>query len=156
MTKYRKINLEDEDLNHPPLINMVPLIDVMLVLLVIFMMTASVALMPIPLNLPKHTSQEMLKSQPIILKISIPEQAIDTSSQNIMIYVNQSKITLNQLKSQLQLFKKDKNISPLDSKSMYQIEIYADQKAYYHSLSKVLAILQEENLTKIQFVLQQS
>ncbi len=61
----------------PPVaeINITPMVDVMLVLLIIFMVTAPLMLPPLPITLPKASLDEMGKPRdPLILSIDLQDE----------------------------------------------------------------------------------
>ncbi len=86
-------------------INVTPLVDVMLVLLVIFMVTAPLLHQGIEVKLPKSVSQNLPKApeEPLILSITRKE----------VFYLNETPIPKTQLKERLQLIlrnRKDKAV----------------------------------------------
>jgi biopolymer transport protein TolR len=73
-------------------INVTPLVDVMLVLLIIFMVTASIGQQGINVNLPRAHS-EPLQAQPDVVTVSI-----DKTGQ---VWLNTTRVTLSELRDQL-------------------------------------------------------
>ena len=65
--------LGDQDMPSINEINLIPLIDIMLVLMIIFLVTASVLNPSVPLDLPK-TSATMQQTPPKVVQISIDKQ----------------------------------------------------------------------------------
>ncbi len=68
-------------------INVTPMVDVMLVLLVIFMVTAPLLVAGLPVELPKNTAQPIVQSQkPVVVtlsadgSLSIREERVDAAS----------------------------------------------------------------------------
>jgi TolR protein len=73
-------------------INVTPMVDVMLVLLVIFMVAAPLLTVGVPVNLPKSSAQQVTQPQePIIVSVNA---AGDT-------YIGDSKIAADDLRAQL-------------------------------------------------------
>jgi TolR protein len=73
-------------------INVTPMVDVMLVLLVIFMVAAPLLTVGVPINLPKTTAQEVTTPpQPIIVSLN---EAGDT-------FIGDQQVAADELKTQL-------------------------------------------------------
>jgi biopolymer transport protein TolR len=89
--KYRQRNQE----SHKPLseINVTPLVDVMLVLLIIFMVTAPMLQMGIDVNLPKVKSKSVDVTE---------EKLILTIKNNQEIYINRTKASITDLGTKLE------------------------------------------------------
>ena len=67
-----KVGDDDDDAPVMSEINVTPLVDVMLVLLIIFIVTAPLALSTVPLNLPKAGLDEMGKPvDPLVLSVDL-------------------------------------------------------------------------------------
>ncbi|NVL91160.1 MAG: protein TolR [Desulfobacterales bacterium] len=86
-------------------INVTPLVDVMLVLLIIFMITAPMMMQGVPVSLPQTTSNPLKTEQ---------EHLIITIDRSQQIYINDYKVALEALQAKL--------------KKIY--EGHPDQKAY--------------------------
>ncbi|MBN1545875.1 MAG: protein TolR [Syntrophaceae bacterium] len=89
--KYRQRNQE----SHKPLseINVTPLVDVMLVLLIIFMVTAPMLQMGIDVNLPKVKSKSVDVTE---------EKLILTIKNNQEIFINRTKASITDLGTKLE------------------------------------------------------
>ncbi len=124
--------LGDEDTHGMNEMNLIPLIDIMLVLMIIFLVTATVLNPTVPLELPK-TSAKINDIVDKPLQISIDKQG--------NIFWDTEVINLTILK---QRFSKQKN-NP-------SIQLRADKDARYDTVAKVLAIANETGLNKIAFV----
>lgn len=173
---HKKINFEDEELQAPS-INMIPLIDVMLVLLVIFMLTASVATteiikkQSILLNLPK-TNAELIKNNINnlnikIIKINISKQdagfvflEVKNSNANLSLNTNINpveKIKISELAIKLQKFQKVQEIkSATQTATQPAFQIYADKDVAYQNVADILAILQSQSFEKIELILEKN
>ncbi|MEQ8152320.1 MAG: biopolymer transporter ExbD, partial [Smithellaceae bacterium] len=86
----RRRNNQDKALSE---INVTPLVDVMLVLLIIFMVTAPMLSMGIDVNLPRVQSKSVDVTE---------EKLILTVNENREIYLNKVKIPLAELNSKLE------------------------------------------------------
>lgn len=116
-------------------INVTPFVDVMLVLLVIFMVTAPMMQQGLEVNLPKTSSTGMeVAEDPFILVID----------SNARIKVAQIQISLPDLKEKLKAIfqnRKDK-----------QIYIQADKKVSYGTVAEVMAEVRGAGILNINLV----
>lgn len=115
-------------------INVTPLVDVMLVLLIVFMITMPVLTQSIPLELP--TSSIEKQSEPKkVMRIAINQSGT---------YIGEQMVSEEELKAQfLQQFQEDKDAV---------IAISADVAVEYRHVVKVLELAQQSGLKKIGFV----
>ncbi len=121
-------------------INVTPLVDVMLVLLIIFMVTAPIVSYPIDIDLPQRSlnppQNPLDPPEPIRLRI-------DSSGQ---IYWNDSPTPLSALRNMMQAeVERDPNNQPT-------LEIDMADDAEYGILAKVLASARNAQMQKIGFV----
>lgn len=116
-------------------INMVPLIDVVLVLLIIFMVTAPLLTHAVPLDLPKATSN------PTVEKPDKVEFAIDA---NGSLYWNGEQLTREDA-AQRFLQEGQKRPQP-------EIFLRADQNVPYRYVAEMLADASKAGLSKVAFV----
>ena len=117
-------------------INVTPLVDVMLVLLIIFMITAPVLSLKIKVDLPQpnqNTPPDPNPKDPIHLKI-------DASGS---FYWNDTPVDELGLKAQLAVIAQQTNPA--------EIQIAADDAAAYQYVARVLADAKSYNLPKIGF-----
>jgi biopolymer transport protein ExbD len=85
---------ESEDDRYRPLaaINVTPMVDVMLVLLVIFMVTAPLLTVGVPINLPKSGAAQVTQpKEPIIVSLNRDEEA----------FIGNEKVAAEDLKARL-------------------------------------------------------
>jgi biopolymer transport protein ExbD len=116
-------------------INMVPLIDVMLVLLVIFIITAPLLTNAVKLELPKASSQvNELKPDKI-------EFAIDAAGQR---YWNGEPVS-RELAAERFVAESKKNPQP-------EVHLRADENVAYRSVAQTLADASKAGLTKVGFI----
>ena len=121
-------------------INVTPLVDVMLVLLIIFMVTAPILSYPIDVNLPQRSvnppPQTVEPPPPIKLRI-------DASG---TVFWNDAPQPLTAIQSLMQVeVQRDPTNQPL-------LEISVDPEANYDTLAKVLAYAKNADMQKIGFV----
>ena len=117
-------------------INITPLVDIMLVLLIVFIITAPVMHQAFKLNLPKENAEKHeLQDKDITIEIS--EFGVFS--------LNGVPLDETALLTELN------NISTLDGKDA-RIHLPADQATQYANIAHVLALAQQAGLTKISFV----
>ena len=120
-------------------INVTPLVDVMLVLLIIFMVTAPILSYPIDIDLPQPTTRPQTQvnpPEPIKLRI-------DASGQ---VYWNDSPTPMSALRSMMETeVQRDPTNQPT-------LEIDTNDDADYGVLAKVLATARNAQMQKIGFV----
>ncbi len=130
-------NFEREELQAPLAeINMTPLVDVMLVLLVIFLVTAPILNNAIKLDLPKESASQNTDDKSIVISID--------SSGNY--FLKNKKISDLDLQAQLAI--------AAQNNKKQQLQIFADENANYGKVSHILAMAQKNGLTNISFVTQ--
>lgn len=131
--------LGDDDAGGISEINLIPLIDIMLVLMIIFLVTATVLNPSIPLNLPK-TSAVVNKQPPKSIQISIDDEG--------KLFWDKRELTLNQLEANMA---NEKAALKADAPEP-TVQIRADKEARYDTIAKVLATASKVGLTNIAFV----
>ena len=120
-------------------INIIPLADVMLVLLIIFMVTAPPTTYEISVDLPQRSTQPPPPSQPkdpILVRI-------DASGQ---VYWNETLYAVSQLQPMM------REVVQQDPTNQPTLEIDTDPNADYGVLAKVLAAAKNAQMVKIGFV----
>lgn len=121
-------------------INVTPLVDVMLVLLIIFMVTAPILSYPIDIDLPQRSTnpppERLNPPDPIRLRIDASGQA----------YWNDSPAPLSALRNMMETeVQRDPTNQPT-------LEIDTDDGADYGVLAQVLATARNAQMQKIGFV----
>ena len=117
-------------------INVVPFIDVMLVLLVIFMVAAPLLTTGIKVQLPQAASKPIQPAKPWVISLA----------KNSEVYINHKKITGGIRKMQ-QLIK-----HRLQTNSKQQFLLRADGRVNYAIVAKTLSRMQQAGATKIGMV----
>lgn len=121
-------------------INLVPLIDVMLVLLVIFMVTAPMLTQAVKLQLPQ------IGAQPMPTKAMQVQLSIDADEQR---YLDREPLTREQLLLRLQQIRRQAadtgNPPP-------ELRLHADQALPYRVVAQTLADASAAGLSRISFV----
>ena len=123
-------------------INVTPLIDVMLVLLIIFIVTAPIMTYPIDVALP----QRVLNPPPVTREPPPPvELRVDATNQ---VFWNNGPVALNQLQ---QLMETEVQRDPTNQP---ELRIDASSDSEYEVMAKVLAAAKNADMKKINFVQQ--
>jgi biopolymer transport protein TolR len=116
-------------------INVTPFVDVMLVLLIIFMVTATVIVSGVPLELPESKGQSLnAETQPITVTVT---QAGD-------VFIGDRRVTLDDLASTLAA-----NAETGTDKPIY---VRGDRQAVHDNMMKVLGTIQSAGFRKINLV----
>ena len=115
--------------------NLIPLIDVMLVLMIIFLVTATVINPAIPLTLPKTDASQLEQpSEPITI-------TIDATGQ---ISWGEDKLSLDELATRM-------NAAAQNAKKP-SLQIRADKDARYDTVAQVMARASKAGLSDLAFV----
>ncbi|MEZ7519094.1 ExbD/TolR family protein [Psychrobacter sp. NPDC078370] len=127
--------LGDDDVRSMDEMNLIPLIDIMLVLMIIFLLTATVLNPTVPLDLPE-TSAALNETPPEAIQVSIDEDA--------GIFWDSDPISMGELETRLQQQgATGKNPA---------VQLRADKEGKYDTVAQVLAAASNAGLTKIAFV----
>ena len=122
--------------------NVVPYIDVMLVLLVIFMVTAPMLITGVDVDLPKEQTNTMSQSQlPVIVSLTGNGEIFISYDSNVDLPVSEPELidTLATLQSQ----SSDVGAQPV------QVMINADQNNQYGAIMTLMATLQQAGIQKV-------
>jgi biopolymer transport protein ExbD len=121
-------------------INVTPLVDVMLVLLIIFIVTAPIMTYPIEVALP----QRVINPPPMLKEPPPPiDLRIDASGQ---VYWNNGPVSVTALQNMME------NEVQRDPTNQPELRIDANQDAQYEVMAKVLAAAKNSQMQKIGFV----
>lgn len=127
-------SLGDNDQEGMNEMNLIPLIDIMLVLMIIFLVTATVANPSIPVTLPKAVA-EVQQQPPKVINISI-------NAKNEIAY-NGEMVSLEELNQRLQATAKD---APETT-----IQLMADKESKYDTTAQVMSRASTAGLNNLFF-----
>jgi biopolymer transport protein TolR len=116
-------------------INVTPFVDVMLVLLVIFMVTAPMMMQGVDVTLPETTSE------PLVAK---KENLIVTINNKNQVYINDYQVTLDFLKEKLQKI--------LKGRENREVYLRADKEISYGFVVRVMSELKGAGVKKLGMV----
>ncbi|CAB1208497.1 ExbD/TolR family protein [Acinetobacter bouvetii] len=125
---------EDNDVGMNEM-NLIPLIDIMLVLMIIFLVTATVANPSIPLTLPKTTA-EITEPPPKAITVSINAKG--------EVAWNDQIITLEELQTRFDEAGK--------AERKPTVQLRADKESRYDTVAQVMSRASEAGLSDIAFV----
>lgn len=116
-------------------INVTPLVDVMLVLLVVFIVTAPLLTQAVRVNLPRTTAISPAPDQHV-LSIGIDAQA--------QVFLDQHPVAIEAVEPELK--------AALARDSELHVHLYADQNVAYGPVAKVMAAAQRAGVIKLAVV----
>ncbi|MPZ75181.1 MAG: protein TolR [Deltaproteobacteria bacterium] len=116
-------------------INVTPLVDVMLVLLVIFMVTAPIIQQGVQVNLPQAKTGAITGSDDLLV-VSIAKTG--------KIYLNDNVMTLDELGTKLRAIRKNQ--------ADRQVYVRADQDVLYGTVMKTIAELKQAGIDRVGMV----
>ncbi len=128
-------SLGDDDNQGMSEINLIPLIDIMLVLMIIFLVTATVLNPTVPLNLP-NTTATVSDMPPQVIQVSIDKDG--------NIFWDKEPLTLDELTQKMQ--------SEVAGGKDPSVHLRADKEGKYDMVAQVLAAASTAGLNKIAFV----
>jgi len=117
-------------------INTTPLVDVMLVLLVIFLITAPLLNQAVPVDLPKVDASQ-LSDTPTVIQLSIDENGTP--------FVNGVATGFDTLEAALQ-------IAVPQGQGQTEVHLRADRHTEYERVAQAMASVNKAGLTRISFV----
>jgi len=116
-------------------INVTPFVDVMLVLLIIFMVTAPMMMQGVEVNLPKTTTRHIKTSEdPLILSVN----------KNREIFLENRRITLDDLQRKVQKI--------FENRREKEVLLRADKEVPYGFVIKVIARVKRAGIDKLGMV----
>lgn len=117
-------------------INVTPLVDVMLVLLIIFMVTAPLMLNGINLELPKTKENNQVSTQTSMVILSL--------SKELKLYIGKKQIPFDNLKNEIS--------SALKEKKQETVFLRADSSIKYGSVARLMSYLKSNGFSKISLI----
>ena len=117
-------------------INVTPLVDVMLVLLIIFMITAPMMTSRLKLDLPRAETQAAPPMPPAVITIALTADG--------RTHLDEQEVTAVALQTQVQAQAK--------AKPDTEVQLRADRVVPYERVAQLIGILQKAGLTRIAFV----
>ena len=118
-------------------INMIPLIDVMLVLLVIFMLAAPVVTRKVPVELPRASAQASAPPASTVIDVAMDAQG--------RVWVDAKAVALDSVGGL---------IRARVASGATQLHLNADKNVRYDILAQVMGMAQQEGISKLGFVTQ--
>lgn len=116
-------------------INVTPLVDVMLVLLTVFIVTAPLLMNAVKVKLPQASAE---------VAVTVPKTAHISVTDVGEVFLDQQRMAPERLTTELSTLKQQHDPS---------VEIYADEHAQYGVVAKVLAAIQRAGISKFSFVM---
>ena len=124
---------EDDDVVSD--INITPLVDVMLVLLIVFIVTAPLLTNIVKVNLPKAApTQSTDQNKAVVISVSSKGE----------IFLDQDKIALEQFENEIQS-RKNENLN-------LALKFHADETVSYGTIAKLLASIERVGVEKLSLV----
>ncbi|MCI5140836.1 MAG: protein TolR [Candidatus Electrothrix sp. ATG1] len=118
-------------------INVTPLVDVMLVLLIIFMVTAPMMTQGVDVDLPKTTSKSLRQQQePMVVQIN----------EDGKIHLGKTKVSLTLMRQELEKMSEEKKKEP--------VYLRADEQVPYGVVVQVMAQIKQAGFEKLGMVTQ--
>ena len=117
-------------------INVTPLIDVMLVLLIMFIITLPIQTHAVKLDLPQNTNQPPPPIQPL-------KNTVGVTNQNVITW-NGNPVSMDQLRTYLEV---TQQMNPIP-----ELHLQPDATARYELVDEVLAITKKAHVQKMGFV----
>lgn len=115
-------------------INVTPFVDVMLVLLVIFMVTAPMLSQGLPVNLPQAPARSLISQRPLIVSINREQ----------VIYLGERPVTLDELRQSL--------VPQTRATQGLEVLLKSDRDVPYGLVVQVMSALHEAGVEKLGIV----
>jgi biopolymer transport protein TolR len=123
-------------------INVTPLVDVMMVLLVIFIITAPLMVSALKLDLPKTDGSQTSSAPPRFVKLSIDAKGA--------VYLDDKATSLDEL--QRRLIAQASMALATDHGELPEVQLRADERVPYGKVVEVMGLAQQAGLNRIGFV----
>ena len=132
--------VEDDELSINTDLNVVPLTDVMLVMLIIFLVTIPVIVKSVPLTLPTYRN---------IVTQTKPENIVVAVDSKETMYVNDAPITTAELRNMLVERLKG---AVAAHKSLPEVHIRGDKNVRFEAVGRVILACQQAGIQKVGFI----
>jgi biopolymer transport protein ExbD len=116
-------------------INVTPLVDVMLVLLIVFIVTAPLLMQAVPVDLPKTAQVAPLKKTHTV-QLSVDAQGT--------VHIDQRAIHFDALESEMKAL--------VGGGAEISVQLHADENVRYGRVAQVMAAVNRAGITKLGFV----
>ena len=123
-------------------INVTPLVDVMMVLLVIFIITAPLMVSALKLDLPQTEGAQASSAPPRFIKLSLDA--------NGKVYLDDKAVTLDELKRRLNT--QAAQALATDHGELPEVQLRADARVPYGRVVEVMGLAQQAGMNRIGFV----
>jgi biopolymer transport protein TolR len=123
-------------------INVTPLVDVMMVLLVIFIITAPLMVSALKLDLPQTEGAQASSAPPRFIKLSLDAKG--------KVYLDDQAVTLHELKRNLNA--QVTKALAVDHGELPEVQLRADERVPYGKVVDVMGLAQQAGLNRIGFV----
>lgn len=123
-------------------INVTPLVDVMMVLLVIFIITAPLMVSALKLDLPKTDGEQASSAPPRFVKLSIDAKGV--------VYLDDKATSLDDLKSSLHA--QASKALAMNHGELPEVQLRADERVPYGKVVEVMGLAQQAGMNRIGFV----
>jgi biopolymer transport protein TolR len=123
-------------------INVTPLVDVMLVLLVIFIITAPLMVSALKLDLPQTEGAQASSAPPRFIKLSLDAKG--------KVYLDDKAVTWDELKRSLNT--QAAMAMATDHGELPEVQLRADERVPYGRVVEVMGLAQQAGMNRIGFV----
>jgi biopolymer transport protein ExbD len=123
-------------------INVTPLVDVMMVLLVIFIITAPLMVSALKLDLPKTEGTQASSAPPRFVKLSIDAKGV--------VYLDDKATSLDDLKRSLNA--QASKALAVERGELPEVQLRADERVPYGKVVEVMGLAQQAGMNRIGFV----
>ena len=125
-------------------INVTPLVDVMMVLLVIFIITAPLMVSALKLDLPKTDGAQASSAPPSFVKLRIDAQGV--------VYLDDKATSLDDLKRSLNA--QASKALAVERGELPEVQLRADERVPYGKVVEVMGLAQQAGMNRIGFVIE--
>jgi biopolymer transport protein TolR len=123
-------------------INVTPLVDVMMVLLVIFIITAPLMVSALKLDLPKTEAAQASSAPPRFVKLSIDAKG--------KVYLDDKVTSMDDLRRSLNA--QAAKALAMDHGELPEVQLRADERVPYGKVVEVMGLAQQAGMNRIGFV----